>query len=144
METRNWSKKLRLGNYIMDSPVNGDEPLEIEAIYSNLVIHGDRHIYNDELRPIPITDEWLYKFGFKRGGYDMIEVWHPDKPRFVMVGYLDNEEDNDYMGWNYNREGTTEEEYGSSRIEIRYVHQLQNLYFALTGEELEINLTKQT
>ena len=23
--------------------------------------------------------------------------------------------------------------------EIKYVHQLQNLYFALTGEELEIN-----
>jgi hypothetical protein len=23
-------------------------------------------------------------------------------------------------------------------IEIKYVHQLQNLYFALTGEELEI------
>jgi hypothetical protein len=25
-------------------------------------------------------------------------------------------------------------------VEIKYLHQLQNLYFALTGEELEINL----
>ena len=29
-----------------------------------------------------------------------------------------------------------------SMIDIEYVHQLQNLYFALTGEELILHLTK--
>lgn len=29
---------------------------------------------------------------------------------------------------------------GLGKIEVHYLHQLQNLYFALTGKELEINL----
>jgi len=28
---------------------------------------------------------------------------------------------------------------GSTAVNIKYVHQLQNLYFALTGEELTLN-----
>jgi hypothetical protein len=32
------------------------------------------------------------------------------------------------------------EEYPISQVDIKYLHQLQNLFFALTGEELEVNL----
>lgn len=121
------ANELRIGNYV----IYGGSEVKMNI---NEFIHFVR--FPETYEPIPLTEEWILKLGLKRGGYDMIEVWHPDKPRFVMVGYLDDEEDNDYIGWNYNHEGTTEEEYGSSRIEIRYVHQLQNLYFALTGDDL--------
>ena len=30
--------------------------------------------------------------------------------------------------------------WGNINVELKYLHQLQNLYFALTGEELEIKL----
>jgi len=30
--------------------------------------------------------------------------------------------------------------YGESMVRIQYIHQLQNLYFAITGEELSITL----
>jgi hypothetical protein len=48
-----------------------------------------------------------------------------------------------YDGWIFRYREKSE--YGSSDIElypcnIYYLHQLQNLYFALTNEELEINL----
>lgn len=34
--------------------------------------------------------------------------------------------------------------YQTGRVKIKYLHQLQNLYFALTGQELEVNLTAKT
>lgn len=86
-----------------------------------------------QFKPIPLTEEWLDKFSFSRGGYDMLEVWHKNNPRFTMAGYLDEEDD--CLGWNYNHNGTMKE-CEDSLIEIKYVHQLQNLYFALTGKDL--------
>ena len=65
--------------------------------------------------PIPLTEEWLIKFGF-------IKVWN--NYRLKPLGYLiDNRLIT--VGSNYLRH-------------IKYVHQLQNLYFALTGEELQL------
>lgn len=135
------ANELRIGNYVTDHLGRTQKVAETRSdAYICYLSNGVKLKYKlNTTQPIPLTEEWLLKLGLKRGGYDMIEVWHPDKPRFVMVGYLDDEEDNDYLGWNYNHEGTTEEEYGSSRIYIRYVHQLQNLYFALCGEELKLN-----
>lgn len=58
--------------------------------------------------PLPITEECLKKFGF-----DSKLAQFNVKGRFILDGY------------------------GMNEIEIKYVHQLQNLYFALTGEELK-------
>ena len=81
--------------------------------------------------PIPLTEEWLLKFGFER-----IE-----------------DEIHGEITWDYQRDIDSHEcwaewnEIGQlegvmvdcvNRL-IKYVHQLQNLYFALTNEELEIN-----
>jgi hypothetical protein len=35
------------------------------------------------------------------------------------------------------------EEYSSMVLEVKYLHQLQNLFFALTGNELELNLSEK-
>ena len=76
-------------------------------------------------KPIPITEQWLLKFGFykttentgnlicfKNGKYT-IAKWINDKWQFWI---------------------STIDLYNSPQ----YVHQLQNLYFALTSEELTI------
>jgi len=60
--------------------------------------------------PIPLTEEWLLKFGFTENSY-----------------------------YNLKSTGGTDYIFGYKKqnyTSLRYVHQLQNLYFALTGEEL--------
>lgn len=73
-----------------------------------------------ELEPIPITEEILIRLGFKKG----------------IAGY----EKGDFDIRNY---GEYWIEYGL-QIQgfcpaIKYVHQLQNLFYALTGTELTLN-----
>ena len=78
----------------------------------------------DYVEPIQITPEWLEKFGFVKVGN------HYEKNCFNLYKYKDeieiefrNDEDDEsfVIGMRYN-----------------YVHQLQNLYFAITGEELMV------
>lgn len=74
-----------------------------------------------EIKPIPLTEEWLLKFGFiKNTGF----YRHPK----TMWDYslIDNELEL-FSGW----DGDT------YTVSCKYVHQLQNLYFALTGQELD-------
>jgi len=77
------------------------------------------------LHPIPLTEEWLKeKTEFKFKYYtECGEVYRLDFYKITI------EDDRFFFGiWN-NMEVL---------IEFKYVHQLQNLYFALTGKELEI------
>lgn len=75
------------------------------------------------LKPIELTEDWLVKFGF------IGQVRNQDSPnnRF-MVWQLNILTYNTNHGWWY---------LGMQlQCEVKYVHQLQNLWFALTGEEL--------
>ena len=80
--------------------------------------------------PIPLTEEILLKFGFNKEyqkGYIGIDVCTSD---FVLTEPLK------MGGWQTNY--TFQFETGSipKFKEIEYVHQLQNLFFSLCGEEL--------
>jgi hypothetical protein len=66
------------------------------------------------ISPIPLTEEWLLKFGFES--------------LLSGAGYVKNRTE---IGYNHNGFYII-----TSGLKIEYVHQLQNLYFALTGEEL--------
>lgn len=72
----------------------------------------------DLIAPIPLTVEWLKRFGFKRnmGGLwtNGISIRNPIENIFELRV-------SDGFGY----------------INIRYVHQLQNLFYSLTGQELE-------
>lgn len=74
-------------------------------------------------KPIPLTEEWLLKFGFKKNENGLFKLFNESE-----VPILLNEDLNGWTcdGINFSVNGT------------QYVHQLQNLYFALTGEELTI------
>ena len=75
----------------------------------------------DEIEPIPLTEEWLLKFGFEFNV--LTNRYELDDWRFDITKPA-----------NYDGLLLCE---GSTAItdRIKYVHQLQNLYFALTGEE---------
>lgn len=78
----------------------------------------------ERLEPIPLTEEWLFKFGFKFDGH--CSWWKNELIELT----IDTGED-EYSVFNNNGDYITLKG-------IKYVHSLQNLYFALTGEELEI------
>lgn len=84
-----------------------------------------------DIDPIPLTEEWLLKFGFT---YDEIFGWSfsDSKTYFIMS----------YHSSAIITLETSEESIISVPQNIRYVHQLQNLYFALTGKELELKEKK--
>ena len=75
----------------------------------------------EKFSPIPLTEEWLVKLGFKRWG--KFDLWKTYQTTVCTIA------------------GTTQSGFELSkipRVEVEYVHQLQNLYFALTGEELKL------
>ena len=115
--------ELRLGNYIATEYLN-------KSTFKVISIHSDR-IYFESVRenfksdtiqnyikPIPLTEEWLLRLGF-----ESTNTYYFSKCNLHLQG--------DIRGFHL----------VISRIDgikVKYVHQLQNLYFALTGEELTI------
>lgn len=76
-----------------------------------------------KLRPIPLTEEWLLKFGFIK--MDWTENENCYEKSFVL-------QKDDKEGYNLMDNDV------ATLQQFKYVHQLQNLYFALTGEELTL------
>lgn len=89
---------------------------------------------------IPLTEEWLVKFGFKKviGWY--INVREHADGLFDSLELADNNDKAENQFYVYFRNMRIEtDDYVLLRKDLKYVHELQNLYFALTGEELKVN-----
>ena len=124
------AKELRIGNLIYEKN-NMYENASFEVIEVGLIhlkeIKDDLRDYIVQ-KPIPLTEEWLLKFGFEDND---------------IKGYYTNESLNINYDWN-NTEGRyyyidfnkISQLLIKSSQHIKSVHQLQNLYFALTGKEL--------
>jgi hypothetical protein len=105
---------LRIGNLILKN----NEIYEISSLFFVDLHDGTiRENNNYVVKPIPLTQEWLLKFGFEVYEFNDKENQYGFKDRLIVI-----------------RDGLFCD-YGSSVI-IKHVHQLQNLYFALTGTEL--------
>ena len=119
------ANELRIGNYLNYQ----GKIIKVEGIHNRTIYHSDRQF--DQVgvekyitfEPIPLTDEWLLKFGF--GKSDEHEYGSNEHDLFGFYYdyhfnkfYLDTPEDNIYIPF------------------IKYVHQLQNIYFSLTNTEL--------
>lgn len=77
------------------------------------------------IQPIPLTEEWLLKAGFNK-----FPSTQYDRDDFWCLEYIERKGHAYYNQFWCNQ----------LEIYIKYVHQLQNIYFCLTGEELNINL----
>ena len=122
------ASELRLGNWVQTKKYQ--TKVIVKHIYSEHMIGcGDLNDDYDEfdpmiedIEPIPLTEEWLVKFGF-----EYKEMYYQSKylvalndcfiiaERVTGLFYVD-----------------------APNNELKHVHQLQNLYFALTGKELTI------
>lgn len=114
------ANELRTGNYL-----NGKQGHVIitEIRENNIVKIQDNtssFYVGDCLKPIPLTEEWLLNFGFEC-------VFTNDDYHYYLES-IDLSLDRSYQPFGI----------GKYKLEFEYVHQLQNLYFALTGEELTL------
>jgi len=124
--------ELRIGNYVefegklyQLASINSDNTIRLKSddkthknySYGSIGCYAFR-----ELNPIQLTEEWLLKFGFD---YDSDIALYSKSGYDVCIN--DDNSISYYLG-----------EYGSWYKNITHVHQLQNLYFALTNEELTL------
>lgn len=125
------ASELRIGNWVRvnlyrkqeDKVINlSENPRQVKGIYEKGVIFDEISFLNENknLIPIPLTEEILLKAGFKKriGGGP--------------IGSYTRKRHSIHCGITHFQINHC--------LPFQYVHQLQNLYFALFGEELEIKL----
>ena len=113
--------------YFRFSGDNFDEELRIQEVYG-----GIKDLCNETFG-IPLTHEILERAGFVNFPSGNIDRWK--KERFYLESNWFGAQGQYKFKWeNMDHTGNT------PNTKIQYLHQLQNLYFSLTGEELEINL----
>lgn len=127
------ANELRIGNLVYFD-FNGKSDLHI-------IIPRDIHVMNlceigkeesECYKPIPLTKEWLLKFRFElQYGFGGIKRYYKD--RYLIENGISMFFDN---GFSFRI--TTDAQNSTHASSVKYVHQLQNLYFALTSKELEI------
>lgn len=107
------ANELRIGNWVNHNP---------SGVNFKIISYHFNELFSDPnkplIKPIPLTEKWLLRFGFFKSSLDY----------FKKKGIIVKKED----------DGRFECFLGSSIPRLLHVHQLQNLYFALTGEELTL------
>ena len=129
--------ELRIGNYYYytceDSLDERKKWCEVCQIDSQDLVLLESNQGDEDFNPIPLTEEWLLKFGFEKtkhshgyacyikDGFDFDIVSHG---RYWVLAIYKDESCTDSLYFAHGR--------------LEYVHQLQNLFFVFTGEELTI------
>ena len=118
------ANELRIGNYVFSAEDNKTgEVLQIDSsgiIFANK--NGNRWQDLKNIQPISLTEETLLKCGFEGG----LKYCYLEKDQFCI------ECNNGVIGLLCGQYAESPQE-----LPIKYLHQLQNLYFALTGRNLK-------
>lgn len=133
--------ELKIGNYVkFYDPINGINIYKVYDIYdSGSVSLNDKGRLASctvkDIEPIELTEEVLVKIGFKK-----------KNDCYVLQ--------NEYIFFVYYKDSFKQELLASAKrkgkyyyntnelknYDIKYLHELQNAYYCLTGEELEVEL----
>ena len=129
-------EELRVGNFVQDI----EDKEVIKADIYTLLNH-------ENYEPIPLTEEWLFNFGFEFRDLDIKK--YPLLTYGFYYGYEDTgfnlhlDEDSEEIMQALNIEGWSDGIYfvfdnWAVWIRMNWVHQLQNLHFTLYSQELEL------
>ena len=126
------AKDLRIGNWVL---LNNNHKKVLWFKYDKVCVMNEYPsviVDLDRIQPIELTKEILLKCGFKYRpcGIQGADMWQG-------LAYWDL---NGVHLRGDKKVTNSLKIQGFIDSEIKYLHQLQNLYFALTNEELEINL----
>jgi hypothetical protein len=142
------TEELRIGNYVttMDLMLNKPMPAKVASIfYDKITVNSEYtalyHTLN-AIAPIPLTPEILKGAGFEQKNLTnwrkMINGW-----QFILGNTSKIKEPYIQGHWIVLFRFSDKDDPAAlvvPKIYITYVHQLQNLHFSLTGEELPISL----
>lgn len=115
------AKELRIGNFVgqglLHTGIGGYDHYTVRELHETVCFfnESDTGEYYKDFKPIQLSENWLIKMGLE-----------PGYPGYYHIGELAISVEGEVY-------------FGESEIwiaEIFTVHSLQNLYFALTGEEL--------
>lgn len=124
---------LRIGNFlIFKTYVKPETTIAVDSELLHKIANSD--LYSDTYcNPIPLTAEWLLKFGFEFPNNQRIETGSTNY--WIKNGFTLSMGD-----WGKGFHFGFEISHGciNNSVMIYHVHQLQNLYFALKGEDLTI------
>jgi hypothetical protein len=126
-------KELRIGNYLLDGEgyeINVRGLRQNDIIYTHPVFGENCFSGCSIFQPISLTAAWLLNLGFEKA-YESPFRLKFDYPTQTQIGY-----DFSKMETKENMEGFRF--FGQYIENVKFIHQLQNLFFALTGEELEV------
>lgn len=119
--------ELRIGNILkLKMAGDGKYPDEIRPIKASEIFALSNHL--EWATPIPLTEDWLLKFGLNIKE----EIWFSKKTNIAWIRFEVSIKDKRCILYD------TKEIIYCDMLFPKSVHQLQNLYFALTGEELTI------
>jgi len=121
-------RELRIGNYLQCKITQESVVIKMIDSQCDVCSLNDGLCDLELLEPIPLTEEWLLKFGFELqldGSYQKNDFSIFLDKRFNTNLYLQDNEKGSFKWFGY-------------ECKVIHVHQLQNLYFALTNEELKI------
>lgn len=118
------ANELRLGNWVSETNSKG----KTFYVQINIDFLETLVVEPDVFDPVPLTPEILEKCGFKP--HDKFDYFK----NYLALGHKGS---SNYVVAEFDR---IDGQGHLLRRGISYLHQLQNLYFALTGQELPINL----
>ena len=120
---------LRIGNLVNYDTAEGDVLLNVIDWQDLKWLSEDEQSFNLVHNPIPLTEEWLLKFGFK--------IYHDPETVYYEITF---DKIANYKFYLSRKKGLPIFYYLNdfSTTQIHSIHSLQNLYFALTNEELTL------
>ena len=129
--------EFRIGNYLLvNNSLQQISALCIDSNISNThmqvgyIKDGDVHYEkaaSDKVQPVPLTDEILEQGGFKFDAY--FKLWQ--KMKEVFGTGTEMELDRDHTALDFSHRPILKD--------IQYLHELQNLYYALNRKELPMD-----
>ncbi|CAD0220322.1 hypothetical protein [Chryseobacterium sp. JV274] len=128
------ANELRIGNLTQDKVTK-----VVYSITANALLYLTACKEEDKeasIEPIPLTEDWILKFGFQidqyveieslvdeSGGWDLqLEIEYGERGTVICVS-----------------SDSLNQSLSIPLKHVKYVHQFQNLFFTLTGKELAIN-----
>ena len=106
------ANELRLGNLFIEE--HSGKIIEVIGLEKNRITFSGVFLDKWQAKPIPLTEEWLLKFGFEKKTRSFVKCIISIKCQSRFFYYI------------------------PTSLEIKHVHQLQNLFYCLCGEELKI------
>ncbi len=130
------ARELRIGNLVIDTI---DEQIKTIDCGKLKVCFDENDVYE----PIPLTEDWLLKLGFEKFP-DLNEIEYimdfnfSEKVQIYLIyRYRDGEIIKTQLSIN-NDKDDYENDWCDIPVNAMFVHQIQNLFHSLTGEELKI------